>query len=209
MLLNVTPDHLDRHGDLDRYEAAKLRLFESQDGGDTAVVPDGYGEIPGAGSARRVLRRRRAARRAAPFPGEHNRENAAAATAAARAAGIPDEAIAEGLRNFTGVPHRLETVRELDGVRYVNDSKATNPEAAERALTAFPGAGLHADPGRLAKERRLLRSGSIRRGGRGVKPRVPDRRVGGGNRARAGRRRRPVRESGDLATAVGEAAAPQ
>ncbi len=142
VLLNVTPDHLDRHGDLGRYEAAKLRLFENQQDGDTAIVPAGYRAIPGA--ATRIEFSGADALPAEPgIPGEHNRENAAAATAAARAAGIPDEAIAIGLRNFTGVPHRLETVRELDGVRFVNDSKATNPEAAERALTAFPGAGLH------------------------------------------------------------------
>jgi UDP-N-acetylmuramoylalanine--D-glutamate ligase len=71
-------------------------------------------------------------------PGEHNRENAAAATAAARAAGLSDDAIAEGLRTFEGVPHRLELVREVGGVRFVNDSKATNPKAAERALSAYP-----------------------------------------------------------------------
>ena len=72
------------------------------------------------------------------IPGEHNRENAAAATAAARAAGIADDAIAAGLSAFAGVPHRLELVREVGGVRFVNDSKATNPEAAERALSAYP-----------------------------------------------------------------------
>jgi UDP-N-acetylmuramoylalanine--D-glutamate ligase len=72
------------------------------------------------------------------IPGEHNRENAAAATAAARAIGIPDASIAEALRTFEGIPHRLELVREVAGVRFVNDSKATNPEAAERALSAYP-----------------------------------------------------------------------
>ena len=71
------------------------------------------------------------------IPGAHNRENAAAATAAARAAGIGDEAIAAALTSFAGVPHRLELVAEIDGVRYVNDSKATNTAAARRALTAF------------------------------------------------------------------------
>jgi UDP-N-acetylmuramoylalanine--D-glutamate ligase len=71
-------------------------------------------------------------------PGEHNRENAAAATAAARAAGISDDATARALRTFEGVPHRLELVGEVGGVRFVNDSKATNPEAAERALSAYP-----------------------------------------------------------------------
>jgi UDP-N-acetylmuramoylalanine--D-glutamate ligase len=67
----------------------------------------------------------------------HNRENAAAATAAARAAGIGDDAIAEALRTFPGVPHRLELVRELNGVRYVNDSKATNSAAARRGVAAY------------------------------------------------------------------------
>ena len=67
----------------------------------------------------------------------HNRENAAAATAAARAAGIDDDAIAEALRTFPGVPHRLELVRERDGVRWVNDSKATNTAAARRGVAAY------------------------------------------------------------------------
>ena len=137
VLLNLTPDHLDRHGDLDAYRAAKLRIFENQGADDVAVVPRGFQAVPG--DARRV-------EFAAddPLPSEprilgpHNRENAAAATAAARAAGIPDAAIAEGLRTFAGVSHRLELVREVDGVRWVNDSKATNPDAAERALGAYP-----------------------------------------------------------------------
>jgi UDP-N-acetylmuramoylalanine--D-glutamate ligase len=71
------------------------------------------------------------------MPGAHNRENAAAATAAARAAGLGDEAIAEALRTFAGVPHRLELVRELRGVRYVNDSKATNTAAARRGVASY------------------------------------------------------------------------
>ena len=71
------------------------------------------------------------------MPGLHNRENAAAATAAARAAGIEDDAIAEALRTFPGVPHRLELVRERNGVRWVNDSKATNTAAARRGVAAF------------------------------------------------------------------------
>ena len=74
------------------------------------------------------------------IPGAHNRENAAAATAAARAAGIPEAAIAEALRTFPGVEHRIEEVATIAGVRYVNDSKATNVAAALRALASFPGA---------------------------------------------------------------------
>jgi UDP-N-acetylmuramoylalanine--D-glutamate ligase len=137
VLLNLTPDHLDRHGDLDAYRAAKLRIFENQGADDVAVVPRGFGELPGA--ARRVEFAADDPLPAKPrIPGEHNRENAAAAAAAARAAGIEDGAIAEALRSFAGVPHRLELIREVDGVRWVNDSKATNPEAAERALGAYP-----------------------------------------------------------------------
>ena len=71
------------------------------------------------------------------IPGAHNRENAAAATAAARAAGIDDDAIAEALRTFRGVAHRLELVAEVDGVRFVNDSKATNTTAARRGIEAY------------------------------------------------------------------------
>ena len=137
VLLNLTPDHLDRHGDFDAYRAAKLRIFENQGPEDVAVVPRGFGDVPGSG--RRVEFAADDALPAEPqLPGAHNRENAAAASAAARAAGIDDAAIAEGLRTFAGVPHRLELIREVDGVRWVNDSKATNPEAAERALGAYP-----------------------------------------------------------------------
>jgi UDP-N-acetylmuramoylalanine--D-glutamate ligase len=137
VLLNLTPDHLDRHRTFEDYRAAKLRVFENQQGDDLAVVPRGFPSIPG--SARRIEFALDDDLPAEPLiPGEHNRENAAAATAAARAAGIGDEAIAEALRTFAGVPHRLELIREVQGVRFVNDSKATNPEAAERALSAYP-----------------------------------------------------------------------
>ncbi|MGH3058094.1 MAG: UDP-N-acetylmuramoyl-L-alanine--D-glutamate ligase, partial [Gaiellaceae bacterium] len=137
VLLNLTPDHLDRHGDLDAYRAAKLRIFENQAADDVAVVPRGFEAVPG--DARRVEFAADDPLPAEPrMPGAHNRENAAAAVAAARAAGIPEHAIAEGLRVFAGVPHRLELVREVDGVRWINDSKATNPEAAEKALGAYP-----------------------------------------------------------------------
>ncbi len=136
VLLNLEPDHLDRHGDLDAYRAAKLRIFENQTSDDVAIVPRGFGSIPG--EARRVEFSADDELPAEPLiPGAHNRENAAAATAAARAAGLSDDAIAEALRTFPGVPHRLELVAERGGVRYVNDSKATNTAAARRALTAF------------------------------------------------------------------------
>jgi UDP-N-acetylmuramoylalanine--D-glutamate ligase len=136
VLLNLEPDHLDRHGSLDAYRAAKLRLFENQTEGDTAVVPRGWGQTPGRG--RRVEFSAADPLPAEPLmPGAHNRENAAAATAAARAAGVDDEAIAGALRTFPGVPNRLELVAEIDGVRFVNDSKATNVAAARRALASY------------------------------------------------------------------------
>jgi UDP-N-acetylmuramoylalanine--D-glutamate ligase len=142
VLLNLEPDHLDRHGTFERYTDAKLRIFERQSVDDIAVVPRDFGDVPGA--ARRV---EFAADDALPveprLPGAHNRENAAAATAAARAAGVDDAAIADALASFEGVPHRIELVRELRGVRYVNDSKATNVAAALRALASFPNERLH------------------------------------------------------------------
>jgi UDP-N-acetylmuramoylalanine--D-glutamate ligase len=136
VLLNLEPDHLDRHGSFERYRDAKLRIFENQTAGDVAIVPRGFGPVPGA--ARRVEFSADDELPAEPLiPGAHNRENAAAATAAARAAGQEDDEIADVLRTFPGVAHRLELVAERAGVRYVNDSKATNTAAARRALTAY------------------------------------------------------------------------
>ena len=141
VLINLEPDHLDRHGTIEAYRDAKLRIFENQTGEDTAIVPRAFGRIPGR--ARQVEFSVADPLPAEPgLPGAHNRENAAAATAAARAAGIPDDAIAEALRSFPGVAHRLELVAEIGGVRYVNDSKATNTAAARRALAAY-AAPLH------------------------------------------------------------------
>jgi UDP-N-acetylmuramoylalanine--D-glutamate ligase len=128
VLLNLEPDHLDRHATFDAYRAAKLRIFERA---RVKVVPRGLGIDGLEFSADDPLP-------AEPLiPGRHNRENAAAATAAARAAGIPDDAIANALRTFRGVPHRLELVRELRGVRWINDSKATNTAAARRGIAAY------------------------------------------------------------------------
>ena len=113
VLLNLEPDHLDRHGSFEAYRDAKLRIFENQTEQDTAVVPSGF-EVAG-----RAARVEFAA--GDPLPAEpalrglHNRENAAAATAAARAAGANEEQIARGLRDFKGVPHRLELVAENEG----------------------------------------------------------------------------------------------
>jgi UDP-N-acetylmuramoylalanine--D-glutamate ligase len=135
VLLNLEPDHLDRHGSFDAYRAAKLRIFENQTVEDTAVAPRGFAlELP----AQRLEFSGDDRLPGEPaLPGAHNRENAAAATAAARAVGADDAQIARGLREFRGVPHRLEVVGERRGVRYVNDSKATNVAAALRALAAY------------------------------------------------------------------------
>ena len=164
VLLNLEPDHLDRHGTFEWYVDTKLRIFETQTEDDVAVVPRDFGPIPGA--ARRVEFRADDPLPAEPaIPGEHNRENAAAATAAARAAGIPDDAIAAALQSFAGVPHRIELVRELSGVRYVNDSKATNVAAALRAIAALRDSPLHVILGGLGKnESYLPLAGALDRG---------------------------------------------
>jgi UDP-N-acetylmuramoylalanine--D-glutamate ligase len=146
VLLNLEPDHLDRHGTFEAYRAAKLRVFERA---RTAVVPRGFGPVPG--DATRLEFAADDPLPAEPLiPGAHNRENAAAATAAARALGVDDETIAAGLRTFPGVAHRLELVAERGGVRFVNDSKATNTAAARRALAAYD-APLHLILGGRAK----------------------------------------------------------
>ena len=149
VLLNLEPDHIDRHGTFDAYRDAKLRVFERQTAADTAVVPRGFGPVPGAG--RRIEFSGGDKLPAEPrIPGPHNRENAAAAVAAARAVGLADEPIAEALRTFPGVEHRIEELREIDGVRFVNDSKATNVAAARRAIASFD-APLHVVLGGLGK----------------------------------------------------------
>lgn len=136
VLLNLEPDHLDRHGSLEAYRDAKLRIFENQREEDTAIVPRGFDDVPGRG--RRIEFEAGDPLPAEPkIPGAHNRENAVAATAAARALGVDDSRIAGALQSFAGVAHRLEPVAEAGGVRYVNDSKATNTAAARRAVAAF------------------------------------------------------------------------
>jgi UDP-N-acetylmuramoylalanine--D-glutamate ligase len=135
VLLNLEPDHLDRHGSFEAYRAAKLRIFENQTDADTAVVPR---DLDHEVRARRIEFAADDALPAEPaLRGMHNRENAAAATAAARAAGATEDEIARGLREFRGVEHRLELVAESGGVSYVNDSKATNVAATLRALAAY------------------------------------------------------------------------
>jgi UDP-N-acetylmuramoylalanine--D-glutamate ligase len=128
VLLNLERDHLDRHGTFERYRDAKLRIFERA---RVKVVPRGFAIDGIEFSADDELP-------AEPrIPGRHNRANAAAAVAAARAVGLPDGALATALREFAGVPHRLELVREWRGVRWVNDSIATNTLAVRRGVEAY------------------------------------------------------------------------
>jgi UDP-N-acetylmuramoylalanine--D-glutamate ligase len=203
VLLNLEPDHLDRHDSYDAYRAAKLRIFENQTEADVAVAPRDFGVIPGG--ADRVDFRADDPLPAEPLiPGEHNRENAAAATAAARAAGLGEDAIAEALRTFPGVEHRLELVAELEGVRFVNDSKATNTAAARRGIAAYAGRPL-----------RLILGGSLK--GESFDELAEELPasvrsidlIGEATEqlaASLGRAGRSFRRSGDLATAVGAAA---
>ncbi len=203
VLLNLEPDHLDRHGSFDAYRDAKLRIFENQTEADLAVVPRDFGPIPGG--ADRVEFHADDPLPAEPLiPGEHNRENAAAAVAAARAAGLDDSAIGEALRTFKGVEHRLELVAELDGIRFVNDSKASNTAAARRGIAAYAGQPL-----------RLILGGSLKGESfdelaEGLPPTVRSIDLIGEASdqlaAALGRAGRLYRRSGDLATAVGAAA---
>ena len=169
VLLNITPDHLDRHGDMAGYVAAKRRIFAGQSATDTAIVgiddpicaeiaeelqrgparvlpisavasaPGGiYAEAGWLIDANgpqpaKVLKLTEAER----LPGAHNWQNAAAAYAAARALGIDREVAVAAIRTFPGLAHRQELVATLDGVRYINDSKATNADATEKALACY------------------------------------------------------------------------
>jgi UDP-N-acetylmuramoylalanine--D-glutamate ligase len=161
--LNVTPDHLDRHYTFEKYAAAKARLFENQREDDFAVlnaddaVARDYAQIgpatsmwfsstqkvePGAWIDRDELvlnRRRLIAAAEVPLRGIHNLENTMAAAVMAHLAGATHEQIRSAVMSFPGVEHRLEFVRELDGVAWYNDSKATNVDATLKALAAFPG----------------------------------------------------------------------
>jgi UDP-N-acetylmuramoylalanine--D-glutamate ligase len=171
ILLNVSPDHLDRHGGMEGYVTAKRRILANQGKGDTAVigVDDPWGqrictEITAANrrtivpiSASKAMGRgvyalqgllydatgERAIEvadllRARSLPGRHNWQNAAAAYAAVRGIGLTPEEAAEGLMSFPGLAHRMETVGQIGRVRFVNDSKATNADAARQAMSSYP-----------------------------------------------------------------------
>ncbi|HVN01382.1 MAG TPA: UDP-N-acetylmuramoyl-L-alanine--D-glutamate ligase [Caulobacteraceae bacterium] len=171
IILNISPDHLERHGDMDGYVAAKRRILLNQGKGDTAIVgvDDPWcahivTEITAANrrtivpvSARRAMGRGVYAlqgvlydatgervtevcdlTRAVSLPGRHNWQNATAAYSAARALGISEAVAAQGLMTFPGLAHRMETVGAIGKVRFVNDSKATNADAARQALSSYP-----------------------------------------------------------------------
>ncbi|HEX2104731.1 MAG TPA: UDP-N-acetylmuramoyl-L-alanine--D-glutamate ligase [Solirubrobacteraceae bacterium] len=156
VLLNLAPDHLDRHGTFEAYRDAKLRVFANQGNDDVAVAPAGLGVEDLGGCARRVCfgsgPDAEVAERAGQLwwgdepllgvdeirlRGAHNRANAMAAAAVCLARGIDPEAVRDGLRTFAGVEHRLEEVATVDGVLYVNDSKATNVDSTLVALASF------------------------------------------------------------------------
>ena len=139
VLLNIEPDHIDRHGTFEAYRDAKMRVFANQGPGDVAIQPP-FPPLPIAAGELRLR-------------GAHNVENARAASAAALARGLAPDAVAEALRTFGGVPHRLEEVAEASGVTWINDSKATNVASARVGLEAFEG-GVH-----------LIAGGSLKGGG--------------------------------------------
>jgi UDP-N-acetylmuramoylalanine--D-glutamate ligase len=139
LLLNLEPDHLDWHEGFENYRDAKLSVFANQSTGDVAVVPPGFQDIPG--SAGRI-EYTPAAEDEVRLRGRHNLDNAGAARTVAEARGIDDVAIAEALRSFPGVEHRLEEVAENSGVTFINDSKATNVAATLVALAGFED-GVH------------------------------------------------------------------
>lgn len=164
-LLNMTPDHLDRHGDMAQYLAIKARIFANQQPGDVAVLNDDDPmlkelgtKLParvgrfsrchpveeGAYLAGNQLRYRWAGREEVicsvtdiKLRGSHNHENVLAAVVMARAMGIDASSLAATLRNFNGVEHRIELVEVIGGVKYINDSKGTNPESTIRAIAAY------------------------------------------------------------------------
>jgi UDP-N-acetylmuramoylalanine--D-glutamate ligase len=170
VLLNITPDHLDRHGGMDGYIAAKRLIFQGQGTDCTAVVgvDDAISQgirdnladtgeqtvvaisaerrVPGGVYADGAVLTDDTAGKAAPIldmaglvrlPGVHNRQNAAAAYAAVRRLGIAPADIVAGITSFPGLAHRQELVATIEGARYVNDSKATNADAAAKALACY------------------------------------------------------------------------
>lgn len=158
--LNLTPDHLARHGTMETYRRTKLRIFEGQDGGDLRVVPAAHPEwwegAPGSGRTARfgwspceawcddsgLLRLHGeplASRSELLIPGDHNVENALAACLLANHAGASRESLREGLKSYPGLAHRIAFCGEKGGVKAYNDSKGTNVDATLTAIRALPG----------------------------------------------------------------------
>lgn len=160
VLLNITPDHLDRYDGFEGYAASKARLFAMQSRGHAAVI--GIGDPPSAAIARQLATSGRSEdlTKIAPgvcmdqsrwpaLQGPHNAQNALAAIAVCEALGVDQAAIDRGLASFGGLPHRMERVATREGVLFVNDSKATNPTSTAPALSAF--GRIHWIVGGLAK----------------------------------------------------------
>jgi UDP-N-acetylmuramoylalanine--D-glutamate ligase len=170
VLLNLAPDHLDRHGTYDEYVAAKLRVFANQGNDDIAVAAEDIEVEDLGGCARRVrfgtgpeaevsaragylwwMQEPLLATDELQLPGAHNLENAMATAAVTLARGLDPDAVRAGLRTFAGVRHRLELIATRDGVDYVNDSKATNVASTIVALRSYPG-GVHLIAGGVSKQ---------------------------------------------------------
>ena len=163
VLLNITPDHLDRYNGFEGYVASKARLFAMQSADHVAVIAtedEPSRSIATQPGARRVEVKANGIDPAAQskwpsLQGPHNAQNAAVAIAVANALGISEATIEAALQSYASLPHRMQRVRELNGVLYVNDSKATNPASTAPALAAYPPvdgrARLHWIVGGLAK----------------------------------------------------------
>ena len=168
LLLNITPDHMDRYPNFDAYAAAKYRIFRNQESGDTAITNASDRRTASRDGAARQWRfsatnvgrasarpftgawldgddlvtnvggeERRIPRSMLKLQGQANVENALAAWLAARAAGVDDVDVQIAFGTFAGLPHRMVLVRELDGVRWINDSKGTNVDATLKSLEGF------------------------------------------------------------------------
>jgi UDP-N-acetylmuramoylalanine--D-glutamate ligase len=145
VLLNITPDHLDRYGDMGRYIQAKALLFRNQTAKDVCIYNIGDPEVAKLATASKARNLPFSAQEPGlPYrlsdtrlTGAHNFENMIAAILAVQAVGLPDDAIRRGLKTFQGLPHRLQFVRELRGVTYYDDSKGTNIGAVVKSLAGF------------------------------------------------------------------------
>ena len=144
-MLNLSADHIDRHGDMAGYAEAKRAIFDRQQPQDLAVlgIDDPGSRDMAAWLETRPARVVRISGNEIPLaagpalPGAHNAQNAAAATAMARFFGVSDDVIAAGLKSYPGLPHRQQRIVTVDGVTFINDSKATNADATERALVCY------------------------------------------------------------------------